>query len=186
MYRLSELPEWHFNNCRRHGTLWSMNIGRHSQRLGNTLMNSYHTRPGTKLFILKTETSVQGAKGPESYNNRIRRCPNEDVFVTQPLESQVISNHLVLVPVSELSIESCLRSLACMEEKGLLFICRQPWSRLSTSPETHSFIRSSLLPPWPYWLAQNESQNCLLAAKPFAKRSDEAPHTALLSPAFYR
>lgn len=91
-----------------------MNIGRHSQRLGNTLMNSYHTRPGTKLFILKTKTSVQGAKGPESYNNRIRRCPNEDVFVTQPLESQVISNHLVLVPVSELSIESCLRSLACL------------------------------------------------------------------------
>lgn len=148
-------------------------------------MNSYHTRPGTKLFILKTETLVQGAKGPESHN-RIRRCPNEDVFVTQPLESQVISNHLVLVPVSELSIESCLRSLTCMEEKGLLFICRPSLSGLSTSPETHSLIRSSLLPPSPYWLAQNESQNCLLAAKPFPKRSDEAPHTALLSSAFYR
>lgn len=95
-------------------------------------------------------------------------------------------NHLVLVPVSELSIESCLRSLTCMEEKGLLFICRPSLSRLSTSPETYPLIRSSLLPPSPYGLAQNESQNCLLAAKPLAKRSDEAPHTALLSSAFYR
>lgn len=118
MYRLSELPEWHFNNCRWHGTLWSMNIGRYSQRLANTLMNSYHMSPGTKLFILKTETSVQGAKGPKSHDNRIRRRPNEEVFVTQPLESQVISNHLVLVTVSELSIVSHLRSLTCMEEKG--------------------------------------------------------------------
>lgn len=90
-----------------------MNIGRHSQRLASTLMHSYHTRPGTKLFILKTETSVRGAKGPESHDNRIEGAPNEEVFVTQPLESQVISNHLVLVTVSELSIESRLRSLSC-------------------------------------------------------------------------
>lgn len=120
-----------------------MNIGRHSQRLASTLMYSYHTRPGTKLFILKTETSVRGAKGSESHDNRIEGAPNEEVFVTQPLESQVISNHLVLVTVSELSIESHLRSLSCVEEKGLPLMCRQSLSRLSTSPDTHSLICSS-------------------------------------------
>lgn len=121
-----------------------MNIGRHFQSLANILVNSRYPKPGTKLFTSfsrqKSESRV--LKDLKASKSLIRRCLNE-AFVTQPLESQVISDHLVLVTVSELRIESRRRSLTCMGKKGLLFICRQSLCRLSASPSTRSLIGSS-------------------------------------------